>query len=122
MPRPAGSLYRLCCTSGVLAEIYPKTEPTKSSCIQSISLEKWRTRSRVRLRVAKNDSCNFQKYECERMPTERAMIDLTEVSEQPIEKEDNISIQNPLYILHKSDHELVPSSSGRLNDKIITAL
>ena len=121
MSRPAGSLYRLCCTSGVLAEIYPETELTQSVCINSIPLDKWRTMSRVRLRVAQNDSCNTQKCDCKKMFTERSMIDLTEVSEQPIEKEDKIWIQNPLYILHESDRKLITSSSGWLNDKIITA-
>ena len=125
LARPAVNLYRLSCMNGVLAEIQPETELTKSSSGPPIPLDKWRTSLRIiTLRVAQNDPCNLQKCECERPVTERVMIDLTDIDKSPPTekiKAPTVWIMNSLHILHESDHQLITSPSGWLNDKIIQA-
>ena len=124
LAKPAANLYRLSCTNGVLAEIHSETDLTKSSSGPSIPLDKWRTSSRIALRVAQNDPCNLQKCECERPLIDKVTIDLTDLNNSPSKEKthtETVWISNPLYILHESDHQLISSSSGWLNDKIIHA-
>ena len=124
LARPAANLYRLGLVNCVLAEVHPEADLTKSSSGPPIPLDKWRTSLRIPLRVAQNDPCNLQKCECERAMIDKVTIDLTDLGKSPSsekKKAPRVWIQNPVCLLHESDHQLITSPSGWLNDKIIQA-
>ena len=124
LARLAANLYRLGLVNCVLAEVHPEAYLTKSSSGPPIPLDKWRTSLRMPLRFAQNDPCSLQKCECERPVIDKVTIDLTDLGKSPCsekKKAPRVWIEIPLYILNESDHQLITSPSGWLNDKIIQA-
>ena len=69
--------------NGVLAEIHSETDLTKSSSSPSIPLDKWRTSSRIALRVALND---LQEYKCKGPLTDKVTIELTDLNDSPFKE------------------------------------
>ena len=120
MSKTVATLYRLRCTTGVLQGLYQEVDLTESTSPMPISLSKWRTTPTITLRVARKNPCNLQQCTCDRSVTSSAMIDLTEALMEDSQRTDKVWVENSLYILHESDHNIIKSNDW-LNDKIIRA-
>lgn len=142
LAKPVATLYRLCCTNGLIIQLHPESDLTKSFSTHFIPLDKWRTSTRIRVRDAWSDPSNLHKCECKRSqavthltdpgkaqsklmtstPTaDKTTIDLTNPGGSPLTAVPIVWIKNPLYTLHETDRQLINSPSGWLNDEIIQA-
>ena len=121
LERSANHLYRVCCLDGVISEMLPETSLTEAtSCKKRIPLENWRTAARITIKTSQTNSHNAEQCHCKRHQAAEEALDLTQKSTGKVEAS-KVWIKNALYVLHESDREIIETSTGWLNDKIIDA-
>ena len=121
LERSANHLYRVCCLDGVISEMLPETSLTEAtSCKKRIPLENWRTAARITIKTSQTNSQNAEQCHCKRHQAAEEALDLTQKSTGKVEAS-KVWIKNALYVLHESDREIIETSTGWLNDKIIDA-
>ena len=112
-------MYRLCCLKGVVSELFPETNLTGITSKHQIPLDTWRTTTKITMKAAQSDLQNIDVCNC-RWQEAKETVDLTE-SAASQHKAGQVWIKNSLYILQESDHRIIASPSGWLNDNIIDA-
>ena len=125
LERSANHLYRVCCLD---EEMLPETSLTEAtSCKKRIPLENWRTAARITIKTSQTNSQNVEQYSqnveqchCKWHQAAEEALDLTQKSTGKVEAS-KVWIKNALYVLHESDREIIETSTGWLNDKIIDA-
>ena len=117
----------LCCCKGVLKTGYAKSQLTAISGDVSISVENWRSATKVSLREVANDSASLEVCNCGlAKPVVEYVIDLTKESTVVSPDKDSTAASNtwlstPLYTLHADKKEEILSPTGWLSDTVIRA-
>ena len=111
----------MCCLDGVISEMLPETSLTEAtSCKKRIPLENWRTAARITIKTSQTNSQNVEQCYCKWHQAAEEALDLTQKSTDEVEAS-KVWIKDALYVLHESDREIIETSTGWLNDKIIDA-
>ena len=112
--------YQVYCRAGILNRHYTSEELTASSIAHSLSLERWRQAPKIALRDLANDSSCLEQCTCNLSKSTQEVIVLSDDSDVDPAK-DNRWLHNQLFSLTHDEKVLVTSSSGWLNDNIISA-